>query len=167
MRARSWSYGWASAAVMTCSVALVGCADHESAAPTRTRSLVMKLHNYGSTNFPGWQLFIYSDGSGELTSRTGPRLPHRPKPSLKPERLAFRAHTFSARKLAFDLDHTNLSSINGNCLRSASFGAVETLSHDSKSVTGIDCYIDAGQTPLARELRSIVLRAVPRGYSRP
>lgn len=127
----------------------------------------MKLHNYGSTNFPGWQLTIFSDGSGELTSRTQPRRPLDTKLSFKPEKLVFRAHTFNARKLAFDLDHTNLSAISGNCVRSASFGAPETLRHDSKTVVGIDCYVMGYRTPLSRDLVSIVLRAVPRGYSRP
>lgn len=143
---------------MAC-LGLVACAGGESQTAPETRALVMKLDDSGSTNTPGWQVSVYSDGSGQLTSATRTPLPGR----AKLQRRTFAPRTFDAKRLNYDLNHANLPAIRGHCLRSISFGSVETLTHDSKTVVGIDCYIDAGRTRLARELNTVLARVVPPG----
>lgn len=104
-----------------------------------TKKSLVTLKDSGSTNFTGWSITIYSDGSAGLDCDSGPQ------PNKSCTSTSYKPNTFPAGKLSSDLAKTNLDS-DYNCIRSVSTGSTETLVYKSKSITGIDCYFSANPT---------------------
>lgn len=90
-----------------------------------TKSLLIEMKDSGSTNSKGWDLLIYTDGSGKIVGSKD-----------------FATNTFNVSQLKQSLDTTKLNS-QYSCTRSASFGSVETLIYSGKATVGIDCYMDS------------------------
>ena len=97
----------------------------------------VEIVNSGSTNTKPWDLVINTDGGGQVGSKHYP------------------AGTFNTKQLVQDARRANLAS-EYSCARSTSFGSMETLKFDNKSVSGIDCYSDA---PLAEDISGVLQKA--------
>jgi hypothetical protein len=110
---------------------------------------LVEITDAGSTNFTGWSLKLYTDGSGRLTCDSGPQL------NKSCTSTSYRPGTFPAASLAHDLADTNLQSYKSACIASASFGSVETLIYNGKRTRGIDCYAESAHTPLANDLTTV------------
>jgi len=120
---------------------------------TSDLSSVVEIRDSGSTNFAGWDLVIYSNGDSHLNCYSGPQLHTSCNASL------YKTRTISIGTLQTDLATTQLSS-QYDCIRSASFGTVETLVYKNRSITGIDCYFSANpNTPLSKDLVPVLQNA--------
>jgi prepilin-type N-terminal cleavage/methylation domain-containing protein len=106
------------------------------------KSLLIEIKDLGSTNAKGWDLIIYTDGSGKVVGSKD-----------------FASSTFNASQLRQSLDSTKLNS-QYSCIRSASFGSVEILTYKNKVYSGIDCYIrDNPNTALYKRLSTALQKA--------
>lgn len=107
--------------------------------PLANKKLLVALKDSGSTNFTGWKLEIYTDGSAKLNCDTGPQL------NKSCTSASFRSNTFFANRLSRDLAKIHLGT-QYNCIRAVSFGSSESLIYGGKSITGIDCYFSTNST---------------------
>lgn len=114
-------------------------------------STLAEVTNSGSTNFAGWNLTIYSDGSGRLVCDSGPQL-HKACTSK-----TYGSSTFPAA-LKKDLANTRLSGYTSDCMSSVSFGSVDTLKYGNMRTSGIDCYAQTEHTPLAKDLDAVLAK---------
>ncbi len=103
------------------------------------KKVLFQIKDSGSTNTKGWYLIVYTDGSGTIGSKNFP------------------AKTFDAVAIKQALDSTGLRSTYG-CMRSASFGSIETLVYKSKKTTGFDCFL-GNNSPLAKNINIVLQKA--------
>jgi len=119
-----------------------------------TSPVAVEIQDSGSTNDAGWDLKIFSDGSGKLDYDSSPNY-SRPAPGNE----AFKAKTFNVSLLEQSIDNTDLSSYIAVCRgASASFGTSETLTYMGKSYGGIGCYYtkySPNKTPLGTQLNNV------------
>jgi hypothetical protein len=113
---------------------------------TGNKTVIVEIKNSGSTNFKGWDLYVYADGSAMVDCSAGLQL-HTSCSSA-----SYGPSTFSANTLTSDLSKTKLDP-QYTCIRSTSFGSTETLMYKNTSVSGIDCYFST--TPDASLSRDI------------
>ena len=118
-----------------------------------TKTLLATVVDSGSTNLAGWELAIYSDGSAQLHCDPSPRL-HNSCSSTTDK-----SDTNAANRLSSDLASTPLQP-QYDCIRSVSFGSVQTLRYNGKSAIGIDCYLTENpSSSLSKDLLSFLLQA--------
>jgi hypothetical protein len=119
---------------------------------TANETVIVEIKNSGSTNFKGWDLSVYADGSARLDCAS-------PQLHYSCSSASYGPSTFSATALSDDLSKTKLE-LRYNCIRSASFGSVETLIYKNTSITGIDCYFSANpDASLSRDVLSLLQEA--------
>ena len=106
-----------------------------------SKTALAELQDSGSTNAAGWDLIIYSDGSGKAGGTN------------------FAAGTFAAGPLKQSLASTPLEA-KYSCIRSVSFGTVQTLIYNGRSTVGVDCYVSANpEAGLSKNLRAAIKAA--------
>ena len=110
--------------------------------PAGDHSDLVEIRDLGSTNTKGWDLLIEKNGGGRVLGGND-----------------FASNTFNVSQLKQSLDSTKLNA-DYNCIRSASFGSVETLTYKNKVTTGIDCYIrENPSTALSKDLAAALQKA--------
>lgn len=122
-------------------------------------NILVEIKDSGSTNFAGWDLQVFTDGSGKVNLVPSGSTTANPSISISGNK-KFPIKTFTADSLKQSLDSTDLSSFANHCFRSASFGSTETLIYNGKTTNGIDCYMTTNpNNPLTTSLSSALKKA--------